>query len=195
MAKWKLLIIDDDEFILKSFAPALEGEGYLVSTAESGKAAVELIENQTFDLIISDLILDEIDGMMILKKVKQLNPDTAVIILTGYGDMTSAIDALRLDADDYLLKPCETEEIFFRVKRVLEKLTLYRKVKIYEKALPVCCMCKKIRDDSSIEQGKGKWLKMEDYMHEKAKVEVTSTYCPDCIEKVMKEIKDLKDSK
>lgn len=193
MIKWKILIVDDDEFILKSFAPALEGEGYEISTASSGEAAMNLMNENTFDLIITDLILDEIDGLTILKKVKQESPETAVIILTGYGDMTSAIDALRLDADDYLLKPCETEEIFFRVKKVLEKIMLSRKVRIYEKALPVCCMCKKIRDDSNLESGKGKWLRMEDYIHEKAKVEITSTYCPDCIEKVMKEIKDLKE--
>lgn len=194
MVKWKILLVDDDEFILKSFAPALESQGYEVTVASSGEKAMEIIEHEQFDLVISDLILDEIDGIQILKKSKQSNPDCAVIILTGYGDMASAIDALRLDADDYLLKPCETDEIFFRVRKVFEKLTMQRKIKIYEKTLPVCCICKKIRDDSQIGDGTGKWLKMEDYMHEKAKVAVTSTYCPDCIEIVMKEIKDTKDT-
>jgi DNA-binding NtrC family response regulator len=194
MVKWRILLVDDDEFIIKSFTPALEGEGYEVTTANTGEKAMDIIEKNKFDLIISDLILDEIDGIQILKKAKQTNPDTAVIILTGYGDMTSAIDALRLGADDYLLKPCETEEIFFRVRRALEKLTFQRKIRIYEKALPVCCICKKIRDDADLEHGVAKWLKMEDYIHDKAKVAVTSTYCPDCIEVVMKEIKDIKES-
>jgi DNA-binding NtrC family response regulator len=194
MVKWRILLVDDDEFILKSFAPALEGEGYEVATADTGEKAMDIIEKDAFDLIISDLILDEIDGIMILKKAKQINPESAVIILTGYGDMTSAIDALRLGADDYLLKPCETEEIFFRVRRALEKLTLQRKIRIYEKTLPVCCICKKIRDDADLEHGVAKWLKMEDYLHDKAKVAVTSTYCPDCIDVVMKEIKDVKES-
>jgi DNA-binding NtrC family response regulator len=194
MVKWRILLVDDDEFILKSFVPALEGEGYEVAVASTGEKAMDIIEKDEFDLVISDLILDEIDGIQILKKAKQINPESAVIILTGYGDMTSAIDALRLDADDYLLKPCETEEIFFRVRKAFEKLTMQRKIRIYEKTLPVCCICKKIRDDANVDLGAGKWLKMEDYIHDKAKVVVTSTYCPDCIAVVMKEIKVIKES-
>jgi len=66
---------------------------------------------------------------------KQLSADTMVIILTGYSDMTSAIDALRLNADDYLLKPCEPEEIFFRISNCVEKLGFKKKIKIYENIL------------------------------------------------------------
>jgi len=63
-----------------------------------------------------------LDGISVLKKAKRLNPETAVIILTGYGDLNSAIDAMRLDVDDYILKPCDAEELYFRVERCFNNL-------------------------------------------------------------------------
>ena len=78
-----------------------------------------------------------------------------VIVLTGFGDMLSAIEALRSQADDYMLKPCESGEMFFRVERCLEKLELARKIHLYQKILPMCCVCKKIRDDTGKVPGRG----------------------------------------
>ncbi|MBA7669328.1 hypothetical protein ES703_77458 [subsurface metagenome] len=86
--------------------------------------------------------------------------------------------------DDYLVKPYESEELFFRVRKCLNKFELSRKLKFYEKILPVCCMCKKIRDDAHREPGTGEWLSMEKYLHDKADIDVTSSYCPDCARKV-----------
>ena len=188
---YKILLVDDDPLVLKGFGNDLEGKGYQVTTAKSGKKAIEWLNKTSFDLVITDLVMEQINGIDVLKKSKEINPDTMVIILTGYGDMTSAIDALRLDADDYLLKPCESEEIYFRVNRCLESLALKRKIKLYEKILPVCCMCKKIRDDAGKEPGSGKWIKMEDYIEDKAQIMVTSTYCPECLKKAEKEIENL----
>ena len=128
----------------------------------------------------------------VLKKAKELDPDTMVIIITGYGDLTSAIDALRLDADDYLLKPCDPDEIHFRVRRCIEKLQLKRKVRIYENILPVCCDCKKVRDDTGKEPGTGCWLSLENYISDKTKTKVTSTYCPDCAKKLRKTLTHLR---
>ena len=191
MHKYKILLVDDDPLILKGFGNDLEGKGYHVTTAKSGEKAIKLLNKDNFDLVITDLVMDQIDGIDVLKKSKECNPDTMVIILTGYGDMTSAIDALRFDADDYLLKPCEAEEIYFRVGRCLERLTLKRKIDIYEKILPVCCMCKKIRDEAGKEPGTGKWIRMEDYIEDKVKIMVTSTYCPECFKKAKEEIESL----
>ncbi len=189
--KHQILLVDDDPLILKGFGNDLEGKGYHVTTAKSGKKAIEWLNKTPFDLVITDLVMDQMNGIEVLKRSKEINPDTMVIILTGYGDMTSAIDALRLDADDYLLKPCESEEIYFRVNRCLERLALKRKIKLYETILPVCCMCKKIRDDAGKEPGSGKWIKMEDYFEDKAQIMVTSTYCPECLKKAEEEIENL----
>jgi hypothetical protein len=64
-------------------------------------------------------------------------------------------------------------------------MELERKIKLYENILPVCCVCKKVRDDTGREPGKGKWVQMEDYLLNKGKIEVTSTYCPECAKKMM----------
>jgi len=122
------------------------------------------------------------NGIDVLKKSKELNPETMVIVLTGFGDMGSVIDALRWDADDYLLKPCEPEEMYFRISRCLEKLEFKRKIMVYEDILPVCCVCKKIRDDSGMERGTGEWISIEKFIHDKGGMVITSTYCPACAE-------------
>ncbi len=191
MRKFSILLVDDDPFILTGIGTYLESEGYEVTTADSGRKAIQLLDRSVFDLVITDLVMDPPDGIGVLKRTKEVNPETMVIILTGFGDMTSAIDALRLNADDYMLKPCEPEEIHFRVTRCMESLKLKRKMELYEHILPVCCMCKKIRDDSGKEPGTGEWMSVERFIHTKAGVDITSTYCPECAKNVQKEIDTL----
>jgi len=180
MRKNEILLVDDDPFILKTMGPALESQSYHVTTAKNGRKAIEKINKKQFDLVITDLVMDDVDGIAVLKKAKELYAEIFVIILTGYGDMTSAIDALRLDADDYIIKPCEAEEIFFHVKRCFEKQELQRKIKLYEKILPICCVCKKIRDDAGKEPGTGNWMEVDEFIWKRTKVDITSTYCSDC---------------
>jgi YesN/AraC family two-component response regulator len=136
-------------------------------------------------MLITDLVMGAVGGLDVLKKAKELDPEMMAIVLTGFGDLSSAIDALRLNADDYLQKPCESEALHFRISRCFEKLELKREISRYEEILPVCCVCKKIRDDSGTGPGKGKWMSLEEYMHCKKGVGVTSTYCPKCFEKAM----------
>ncbi len=188
MGRYHILLVDDDPFILQGVAKELKNEGYQVTAAENGEKAFVLLEQTCFDLVITDLVMEQVDGIQVLKKAKQLYPETMVIILTGFGDMTTAIEALRLEADDYVLKPCHPEELNMRVARCFQKYELAKKVKLYEKILPVCCLCKKIRDDTGRAPGKGHWMQMENYMYTKAKVAVTSTYCPECAQRIKSEI-------
>ena len=180
MKKYSILLVDDEPIITVVIGSALEEKGYEVTTADSGERAVELLNQSSFDLVITDLVMAPVNGIGVLKKSKEINPEAMVIILTGFGDITSAIDALRLDADDYMLKPCEPEEMYFRVSRCLEKLELKRKIMGYEHILPVCPICKKIRDDSGKGDGGRQWMSMEKYIHDKAKMNIKSTYCPAC---------------
>jgi len=188
MRKYQILLVDDDIVILSGIGKDLESSGYEVTPAMSGERAIELIKTSHFDMVITDLVMGRIDGIEVLKTAKDKNPETMVLILTGYGDMGSAIDALRLDADDYLLKPCEPDALKIRVARFFERLELNRKLKLYETMLPVCCVCKKIRDDSGREPGAGKWMTVEQYIWEKAGISPTSTYCPECAAAAKKEI-------
>ncbi len=191
MRKYSILLVDDDPIITEGTGNDIKEKGYQVKTADCGEKAIELLDKTTFDLVITDLAMAPIDGIGVLKRAKEINPETMVIILTGFGDMTSAIDALRLNADDYMLKPCEPEEMYFRVSRCLEKLELKRKIKAYEDMLPVCCVCKNIRDDAGKEPGTGAWMTIESYMWRKAGISPTSAYCPDCLQKVQEEIKKM----
>jgi YesN/AraC family two-component response regulator len=187
MKEYKLLLVDDDPFILEGIGEDLEINGYQVARASSGEAAVDLLESTQFDLVITDLVMDNTDGIQVLKKTKELNANTQVIILTGYGDIDSAIEALRSQADDFLLKPCESQEMLFRVKNCLEKQELTHKLNLYQKILPMCCVCKKIRDESGRHSGAGEWIAIEQFIHEQANLDITSSYCPDCAKKTMDE--------
>ena len=187
MKEHKLLLVDDDPFILEGIGEDLERNGYHVTRASNGETAVELLESNEFDLVITDLVMDSTDGIQVLKKTKELNSDVQVIILTGFGDIDAAIEALRSQADDFLLKPCESQEMLFRVKNCIEKQELTRKINLYHKILPMCCVCKKIRDDSGREPGSGEWISIEQFIHEQSDLDITSSYCPDCAQKTMDE--------
>jgi DNA-binding NtrC family response regulator len=185
MKKYSLLLVDDDPYILEGIGEDLESNGYQVTRASSGESAVELLGANHFDLVITDLVMESTDGIQVLKKTKELNSNIQVIILTGFGDVDSAIEALRSQADDFLLKPCESQEMLFRVKNCLEKQELTRKINLYQKILPMCCVCKKIRDDSGRQPGSGDWITIEQFIHEQARLDITSSYCPDCAKKTM----------
>jgi DNA-binding NtrC family response regulator len=185
MEKHSILLVDDDPYILEGIGADLESQGFQVTKTNSGDTALELLRENTFDLVITDLVMEDTDGIQVLKNTKKLNADTMVIILTGYGDMKSAIEALRQEADDYLLKPCESAEMLYRVNHCLEKRELARKIEIYQNILPMCCVCKKIRDDRQTEPGKGDWVSVEQFIHEKAKLDITSSYCPECAQQTM----------
>ncbi len=180
MISYHILLVDDDPLILKTIGYALKAEGYAVTTAISGETAIEYFETTSFDLVITDLVMESVNGIDVLKKAKETLPDIAAIILTGYGDISTAIEALRADADDYLHKPCEMEEILFKVSSCIEKLEAKRTLKLYENILPVCSVCKKIRDDMGREPGSGEWMSPEAFLVKRVGVDPSHTYCPEC---------------
>lgn len=124
MAELSILFVDDEDLIRKSFTRELRDEHFAVTAVGSGGEAIDLLKNKQYDLVITDLLMPGIDGLGVLRAVKQYAPQTSVIIITGYGDMQSAIEALRLGADDFALKPCEIEEVVFRIRRCQEKRSL-----------------------------------------------------------------------
>ncbi len=187
MKKYDILLVDDDHFVIETLGNYLKSLGYVVTIAENGEAALKKLSKKDFELVITDLVMGQIDGLNVLKKAKELNPRSMVMILTGYGELTSSIDAMRMDADDYLLKPCEREQIKARVEICLERYELLKKIKLYEDILPVCCICKKIRDDVGREPGTGEWLELERYLLRRTGVLISHGYCPDCTKKVAEE--------
>jgi len=135
VAETTILFVDDEEVIRKSFTRELQLEHFEVTAVASGGEAISALENGQYDLVVTDLMMPGIDGFGVLKAAKNLAPLTSVIILTGYGDMGSAIDALRLGADDFTLKPCEVEELVFRIRRCLEKRNLLQMLSLQNQRL------------------------------------------------------------
>ncbi|MFW5960484.1 MAG: sigma-54-dependent transcriptional regulator [Chitinivibrionales bacterium] len=120
----KILIVDDEGKMRALLAMALDSKGYSVKEAESGEEALECLKNEDFDLIISDVRMEGIDGLELLKRVKSESPDTEFIVITAYADAKSGIEAMRNGAFQYIPKPFEMDEILMHVKNVLEKHSL-----------------------------------------------------------------------
>ena len=117
---FKILVVDDEEIIRDSISYILESEGYEVDKAENGKIAYDKIKEKHFDLVITDIEMPAMKGTELLEKIKTLDPQTAVIIITAFGSLDTAITALRNGASDYILKPVEFDELLIKVKRLFE---------------------------------------------------------------------------
>ncbi len=135
MIKKTILLVDDEKIILKTIGKDLRAEGHDVTMAENGESAIAIMKKKQFDLVLTDLIMEGLDGIQVLKQAKKSNPELPVIILTGYGDMTTAIDALRLGADDYLLKPCDINALLVRMSHCFEKQDLLEQLKVQNQQL------------------------------------------------------------
>jgi DNA-binding NtrC family response regulator len=129
----KILIIDDDDLVLKSFKIILEKEGYEVFTSASGVEAAGMIKKERYHLILTDLMMEAVDGLTILKEAKKIDPHVVVIIVTGFESMESALESMRKGAYDYLIKPCADIDLKMTVKRGLEKQSLEKKLLELEK--------------------------------------------------------------
>ena len=117
----KILVVDDEEVTRLSLAEILSLEGYEVASARSGEEALQKLEKETFDLVLADLVMKEVDGLQVMEAAKKLSPEIVVIMLTAYGTLESAIQAMRQGAYDYLIKPCGAQEIVASVESGLAK--------------------------------------------------------------------------
>ncbi|MBI4823627.1 MAG: sigma-54-dependent Fis family transcriptional regulator [Nitrospirae bacterium] len=126
MEKTKILIVDDEKDILRALEFLLSGEGYSVTKALSGEEAVEQIKKTDFDIVLTDLKMEKMDGIQVLEEAKRINPETTVILMTAYASVESAVDAMKKGASEYIVKPFINEEIRLTIKRQLEQMTLKR---------------------------------------------------------------------
>lgn len=124
-----ILLVDDEASILESLGWALEKSGFRVTTATGGQEALDHLGMCRFDLVITDLSMAVVDGIGVLKHAKSLHPDIGVIILTGYGNVPSAVKAMQLGADDYLQKPCDIADLLNRARRSFERQDLVAKLR------------------------------------------------------------------
>ena len=117
----KILVVDDDINILKVLKMRLEAEGYRVTTAGKAKTALKLATDDVFDFALVDLKLNGTNGIQLMENLHQLNPEMPVIILTAYGTIKSAVEAMRKGAYSYLTKPFKVEELSRALAQALKK--------------------------------------------------------------------------
>ncbi len=118
--KRNILIVEDDEIFLKPLVKNIERAGYRVATTGNVKEATSLLKKEDFDLVITDKKLPDMDGVEFVKYIKAENPDLAVIMMTAFGTIESAVEVMKLGAEDYIVKPFSNEEILMAIEKVLK---------------------------------------------------------------------------
>ena len=124
MSVCKILVVDDEESIREFFEIMLKREGYEVQTAPNGREALELLKKVQVDLIISDMQMPEVSGLELLTKVKELDPEMVVLMITAFGSTDTAVEAMKLGAYDYIQKPFKIDEVKIIIRQALEKRSL-----------------------------------------------------------------------
>ena len=127
----KLLLIDDEPDILRVLSISLKADGYDVVSAQNGPEGIAAFEKEKPDIVITDIKMPGMDGIEVLKKIKDLNADTEVIIITGHGDIENAIEALKHGASDYINKPIRDEALAIALGRAREKFNIRQQLKEY----------------------------------------------------------------
>jgi formate/nitrite transporter len=131
----KILVIDDEEIVGQSLRKTFKDEGYEIDTAHSGQEGLRKARRETFDLMIVDLKMPDISGLDVIKKLKEEQPDTMMVMITGYSTVDSATEALKTGAFDYIPKPFTPEEISEVVQKALETKQRLAKEKEEQEAL------------------------------------------------------------
>jgi DNA-binding NtrC family response regulator len=122
----KILVVDDERVAVKNLVHVLKKEGYEVIGTESGTNALRFLEEEQFDVVLTDLRMEKVDGLQILKKSRELYPDSEVIMITGYATLNSAVDAMKKGAYHYIAKPFKLDVVRNVVKEALERVRLRR---------------------------------------------------------------------
>ena len=194
----RILVVEDDPFFLRVLVRRLEAEGYQVQSASDGREGMKAIVTFEPDLVISDWMMPQVDGLELCQSIKTGLRDTApyFILLTAKGEISNRLLGLETGADDYLVKPCDQGELMARVRAGLRIVLLTQDLRrtvvelhqanaelqsiraavshLSQDMVPICSFCKKVRD------AQGDWQDLEDFLAERAQLDVTHGICPTC---------------
>jgi putative nucleotidyltransferase with HDIG domain len=131
----KILVVDDEEAIREVISTLLEAQGYRCTVCSNGRMALEKFRQDTFDLVLSDIVMPEMDGMKLLAELRAADPDVPVIMVTAMHDISIALEAIRAGAYDYILKPFEKDQLYLSVRRALEHRRLVIENQTYQSDL------------------------------------------------------------
>jgi putative nucleotidyltransferase with HDIG domain len=130
-----ILVVDDEEAIREVVSTMLESKGYHCTSVHNGRAAQDQVKRTTPDLVLSDMIMPEMDGIKLLEWMRQYDPDVPVIMVTAIHDISTALEAIRRGAYDYILKPFEKDQLFLGVGRALQHRRLVIENRSYQRGL------------------------------------------------------------
>ncbi|MCK5160916.1 MAG: sigma-54-dependent Fis family transcriptional regulator, partial [Candidatus Aureabacteria bacterium] len=116
----KILLVDDEKTIRLTLSDSLREAGFIVKAIENGQDAKNILKQEKFDCVISDIRLPGMDGVSLLKFTKEHFSDTEVILITGFGDVEQAVEAVKAGANDYIMKPFMNDEVILRLKKITE---------------------------------------------------------------------------
>ena len=119
--KTRVLIVDDEEKFIQPFAERLRLRDYDVTTSLSGENAVKQVKKYNYDVVILDVLMPGMDGIETLRQIKKIKPLTEVIMLTGHATVETAIEGMKLGAMDFLMKPCETEDLVSKIQKAHDR--------------------------------------------------------------------------
>lgn len=131
----KILIVDDEQAIVRLLSMSLKSDGYDTCTAASGEEALDVFEKQSPDIVVTDIKMPGMDGLELLKRIKDLDPDKEVIIVTGHGDIDSTITALQYGASDFINKPVRDEALAIALERAQTKIRIREQLASYTQDL------------------------------------------------------------
>src|SRR6266699_5915638 len=135
MRRRRILVVDDDESLRRVTQVQLEEEGYSATTASSAEKALDIMMRAPQDLVVTDLSMPGMSGVDLLRKIRSEYPDTTVVLVTAYGTVESAVEAMKLGAYDYITKPVDPDSLRRVVSRALEHLSLRDEVQTLRCAL------------------------------------------------------------
>ncbi len=131
----RILVVDDEPSMRELLDIVLRREGHEVFTASNGKAAVEILEREPIDLLVSDIKMPDMSGVEVLKAAKLLDPDIVGIMVTAYASVENAVEAMHLGAYDYVSKPFNVDELKLRIRKALERKQLAAENDLLRRAL------------------------------------------------------------
>ncbi len=130
----KILIVDDEQSYRQLLSLVFEGDGHTIRTAKNGKEALELLNEDPADVVISDVRMPDMDGIALLREAREVLPDIGVVLMTAFATVDTARDAFILGADDFIQKPFDVEELKLIVKKTLEKQALVNENRAFKRA-------------------------------------------------------------
>ncbi len=181
-----ILIVDDNPKNLQVLGNVLTEKGYEVAAALSGESALDFVKNENPDLILLDIMMPEMDGFEVCRRLKMLERirEIPVIFLTAKTETEEVVKGFNLGAVDYITKPFKPTELLVRVRTHIDLKKAREEIKTLRGIVPVCANCKNIRDND------GEWMIMEEYISKYSEAKFSHSCCPDCVKKLYPDLLD-----